>query len=61
MDTQQRSLVVTGGPSRIGRPPPFDCDRGGRVVIGDVDEAGGRAVAAEGTAQDLAAEFFRST
>ncbi len=59
MDMQQRTVVVTGGASGIGKATAFLVAReGGRVLIGDVDEAGGRAVAAEGAAQHLAVEYL---
>jgi 2-hydroxycyclohexanecarboxyl-CoA dehydrogenase len=58
MDMQQRTVVVTGGASGIGKATAFLIARaGGRVLIGDVDEAGGRAAAAEGSAQQLAIQY----
>ena len=59
MDLQERSVIVTGGASGIGKATAFLLAReGGRVVIGDIDEAGGRAAAAEGTAERLAIEYL---
>ncbi len=43
----------------IGKATAFLIARaGGRVLVGDVDEARGLAAAAEGTAQDLAIQYF---
>jgi 2-hydroxycyclohexanecarboxyl-CoA dehydrogenase len=59
MDMQQRTIVVTGGASGIGKATAFLIAReGGRVLIGDVDEAGGRAAAAEGAALQLAIDYL---
>ena len=47
MDMQQRTIVVTGGASGIGKATAFlIASEGGHVMIGDIDEAGVRAVAA---------------
>jgi 2-hydroxycyclohexanecarboxyl-CoA dehydrogenase len=59
MNMQQRTIVVTGGASGIGKATAFLIAReGGRVLIGDVDEAGGRAAAAEGAALQLPIEYL---
>jgi 2-hydroxycyclohexanecarboxyl-CoA dehydrogenase len=59
MDMQQRTVVVTGGASGIGKAIAFLIARaGGRALIGDIDEMGGRATAAEGEAQQLAIRYF---
>jgi 2-hydroxycyclohexanecarboxyl-CoA dehydrogenase len=59
MDMQKRSVVVTGGASGIGKATAFLIAReGGRVLIGDVDEASGGAVAREGAALQLAVEYL---
>jgi 2-hydroxycyclohexanecarboxyl-CoA dehydrogenase len=59
MDMQQRTIVVTGGASGIGKATAFLIAReGGRVLIGDIDEAGGRAAAAEGAALQLAIDYL---
>jgi 2-hydroxycyclohexanecarboxyl-CoA dehydrogenase len=59
MDVQQRTIVVTGGASGIGKATSFLIAReGGRVLIGDVDEAGGRAATAEGAALQLAIDYL---
>jgi 2-hydroxycyclohexanecarboxyl-CoA dehydrogenase len=59
MDMQQRTIVVTGGASGIGKATAFLIAReGGRVLIGDVDEAGGRTAAAEGAALQLAIDYL---
>jgi 2-hydroxycyclohexanecarboxyl-CoA dehydrogenase len=54
-----RTIVVTGGASGIGRATALLAAReGARVVIGDIDEEGGQAAAAQGRAAGLAVEFF---
>ena len=59
MDMQGHTIVVTGAASGIGKATAFLIAReGGRVLIGDVDEAGGRAAAAEGAALQLAIDYL---
>ena len=59
MDMQARTVIVTGGASGIGKATAFLLAReGARVFVGDVDEAGGRATAAEGAADRLAIEYL---
>jgi 2-hydroxycyclohexanecarboxyl-CoA dehydrogenase len=59
MEMQQRTVVVTGGASGIGKATAFLIARaGGRVLVGDVDEAGGRGSAAEAQAQQLPIHYF---
>jgi 2-hydroxycyclohexanecarboxyl-CoA dehydrogenase len=59
MDMRQRTIVLTGGASGIGKATAFLIAReGGHVLIGDVDEAGGRAAAAEGAALRLGIEYL---
>ena len=59
MEMQGRTVVVTGGASGIGKATALLLAReGGRVVIGDVDAAGGERVAAEAAGQGLAVEFI---
>jgi 2-hydroxycyclohexanecarboxyl-CoA dehydrogenase len=56
---QQRTIVVTGGASGIGKATAFLIAReGGRVMIGDIDEAGGRAAAAEAAALQLGIDYL---
>jgi 2-hydroxycyclohexanecarboxyl-CoA dehydrogenase len=59
MDMQQRTIVVTGGASGIGKATAFLIGReGGHVLIGDIDEAGGRAAVAEGAALQLGIDYL---
>jgi 2-hydroxycyclohexanecarboxyl-CoA dehydrogenase len=59
MEMQDRVVVVTGGASGIGKAAALLLAReGARVLIGDIDEAGGRAVAAQAAAEGLAVEFL---
>jgi 2-hydroxycyclohexanecarboxyl-CoA dehydrogenase len=58
MEMQDRNVIVTGGASGIGRATALLLAReGARVFIGDVDEAGGRAVV-EQAAGEGAIEFL---
>jgi 2-hydroxycyclohexanecarboxyl-CoA dehydrogenase len=59
MEMQDRAVVVTGGASGIGRATALLLAReGARVLIGDVDEERGRAVAADATGAGLAVTFL---
>jgi 2-hydroxycyclohexanecarboxyl-CoA dehydrogenase len=59
MDMQARTVAVTGGASGIGKATAFLLAReGARVLIGDVDETGGRTAAAEGAAERLAIGYL---
>src|ERR1700730_18620915 len=60
MVMQGRTVIVTGGASGIGKAATFLVARqGARVLIGDIDEPGGEAVAAEGARERLAIEYLR--
>jgi len=60
MDMQGRTVALTGGASGIGRATAALLARNGaRVIIGDVDEAGGIRAAAEETAAGHAVSFHR--
>ena len=59
MEMQGQTVVVTGGASGIGKATALLLAReGARVFIGDVDEAGGQAAAAEAAAERLAIEYL---
>ena len=56
---QDRAVIVTGGASGIGRAAALLLAReGARVFVGDIDENGGQAVAAQAAGQGLALEFL---
>jgi 2-hydroxycyclohexanecarboxyl-CoA dehydrogenase len=59
MEMHERSLIVTGGASGIGKATALLLAReGGRVFVGDIDEKGGQAVAAQAAAERLSLEFL---
>jgi 2-hydroxycyclohexanecarboxyl-CoA dehydrogenase len=59
MEMQSQYVIVTGGASGIGKATALLLAReGARVLVGDVDEAGGRATAAEAAAERLAIEYL---
>lgn len=59
MEMQDRAVIVTGGASGIGRATALLLAReGARVFVGDIDEAGGQAVAAQAAGEKLALDFL---
>jgi len=59
MEMEGRVVVVTGGASGIGRATALLlAHEGARVIVGDIDEAGGRAVAADAATVGTAVEFL---
>ena len=59
MEIQGQSVIVTGGASGIGKATALLlAHEGARVFVGDVDEAGGQAAAAEARAERLAIEYL---
>jgi 2-hydroxycyclohexanecarboxyl-CoA dehydrogenase len=59
MEMQDRSVIVTGGASGIGRATALLLAReGARVFVGDVDEAGGRAIAQAAAGEGLAVDYL---
>jgi 2-hydroxycyclohexanecarboxyl-CoA dehydrogenase len=59
MEMQGQTVIVTGGASGIGKATAFLLAReGARVFIGDIDQTGGQAAAAEGAAERLAIEYL---
>jgi 2-hydroxycyclohexanecarboxyl-CoA dehydrogenase len=59
MEMQGQSVIVTGGASGIGKATALLLAReGAKVFVGDVDEAGGQATAAEAAAERLAVEYL---
>ena len=59
MEMQGQRVIVTGGASGIGKATALLLAReGARVFVGDVDEAGGRAAAAEAAAERLEVEYL---
>src|SRR3954452_2731100 len=59
MEMQDRAVIVTGGASGIGKATALLLARGGaRVFVGDIDENGGQAVAAQAAGESLALEYL---
>lgn len=58
MNLNGKTAVVTGGASGIGRATVLElAEAGARVILADIDEAKGRAVAEEARSQGLIVEF----
>ena len=59
MEMQDRTVVVTGGASGIGKATALLLAReGARVLVGDVDRAGGAAVAAQAAGEGLGLDYL---
>jgi 2-hydroxycyclohexanecarboxyl-CoA dehydrogenase len=60
MELSDKTVIVTGAASGIGKATAFALGRAGaRVVIGDIDEVKGAATAAEGTAAGLRFDYVK--
>lgn len=59
MEMQDRSVIVTGGASGIGKATSLLLAReGARVFVGDIDENGGQALAAQAAGDKLALDYL---
>lgn len=58
MEMQDRTIALTGGASGIGKATALLLAReGARLLVGDVDQAGGQALAAQAAGEGLRIEF----
>jgi 2-hydroxycyclohexanecarboxyl-CoA dehydrogenase len=58
MTSVDQTIILTGGASGIGKATALLlAQEGARVIVGDIDEAGGRAVAAAGEQSNLKIHF----
>ena len=59
MEMRDRVVIVTGGASGIGRATAFLLAReGARVLVGDVDDSGGRSAVEEAKAEGLSLDYL---
>ena len=59
MDMANRSVVVTGGASGIGKATALLLARNGaHVIVGDIDQAGGTALAADAGSAGLRVDYL---
>jgi 2-hydroxycyclohexanecarboxyl-CoA dehydrogenase len=60
MDLRDKTVIVTGAASGIGKATAFAAGRAGaRVIIGDIDDIKGAAAAAEGAASGFRFDYLK--